>query len=416
MHKRLASVTLAAAFLLVAFAAVTPTAPAVRLARHPDYHAGTIAFSYLGDIWTASEDGTRTKRLTDHRARDVYPRFSPDGRLIAFSSNRYGNYDVFVVPATGGTPKRLTFHTGTDDVVGWTRDSQNVIFRSARGDGAFPTVATMYQVAVAGGQEQPLPVDWGYSGSFSPDGKSLVFNRHPSSWSRRHYRGSYAADLWIADLAGNRYTQLLADERYNRFWPMWGADGAIYFVGDPVANDKAVKPGSPDVRRSVNNIYKIPASGGTPIQVTRHTDGSLFWPSISSDGKVIVYEENFGIWKLDVATGKSTEVALDLASDEKENQVDVETVTNEVDSYDISPSGRRAVVSAKGQILTIATERGDITRVAPDDMASRNQFPKWSPDGKLIAFQSDRSGRDELWLSDPVAAEKAMAQPMEEAA
>ena len=159
MQRRLASVTLAAAFLLIAFDVVTPTASPVRLARHPDYHAGAIAFSYLGDIWTASEDGTRTKRLTDHRAREVYPRFSPDGRLIAFSSNRYGNYDVFVVPATGGTPKRLTFHTGTDDVVGWTRDSQNVIFRSARGDGTFPTVATMYQVAVAGGQEQPHQID-----------------------------------------------------------------------------------------------------------------------------------------------------------------------------------------------------------------------------------------------------------------
>ncbi len=325
----------------------------------------------------------------------------PTGVSIAFSSNRYGNYDVFVVPATGGTPKRLTFHTGTDDVVGWTRDSQNVIFRSARGDGAFPSVATMYQVAVSGGQEKPLPVDWGYSGSFSPDGKSLVFNRHPSSWSRRHYRGSYAADLWIADLTGNRYTPLLADERYNRFWPMWGTDGAIYFVGDPLPNDKTAKPGSPDVRRSVNNIYRIPATGGTPVQVTRHTDGALFWPSMSSDGKVIVYEENFGIWKLDVATGKSTEITLDLASDDKENQVDVEAVTNEVDSYDISPSGRRAVISAKGQILTIATERGDITRVAPDDMASRNQFPRWSPDGNFIAFQSDRSGRDEVWLSDP---------------
>ena len=99
-----------------------------------------------------------------------------------------------------------------------------------------------------------------------------------------------------------------------------------------------------------------------------------------------MYEENFGIWKLDVATGKSTEITLDLASDEKENQVDVEPVSGEVDAFDISPSGRRAVISARGQILTIATERGDITRVAPDDMASRNQFPKWSPDGNTSPF------------------------------
>src|SRR5438552_5687877 len=115
-------------------------------------------------------------------------------------------------------------------------------------------------------QEQPLPVDWGFWGTFSPDGKSLVFNRHPAVWSRQHYRGSYAADLWIADLTAKSYTKLLADERFNRYWPMWGADGAIYFVADPLPNDKSVAPGSADVRRSANNIYKIPASGGTPVQ------------------------------------------------------------------------------------------------------------------------------------------------------
>ena len=387
------------ALILLAWTTIA-AAGQIRLARHPDYHAGRVAFSYLGDIWTVNEDGTGVVRITDNGAREVYPRFSPDGRWIAFSSNRYGNYDVFVVPATGGTPKRLTYHTTTDDVVGWTRDSQRVLFRSGRGDGAFPNVAVLYEVPVAGGMEKPLPLDWGYWGSFSPDGKSLVFNRHPAVWSRQHYRGSYAADLWIANLSNNTFTRLLGDERYNRYWPMWAADDAIYFVADPLPNDRNVKAGSYEVRKSLNNIYKIPAKGGQPVQVTRHADGNVFWPSMSSDGKVIVYEDNFGIWKLDVATGRTNEIKIDITTDEKENEAEVVTVNNEVDAFDISPSGRRAVISARGQILTIATDRGDITRISPDRMASRNDQPKWSPDGKFIAFISDRSGRDEVWIAD----------------
>src|SRR4051812_33118816 len=390
---------------LVAFLALAPAAAwaaPVRLARHPDYNAGRITFSYLGDIWTASEDGANPHRVTDNLAREVYPRFSPDGKWIAFASNRYGNYDVFVIAAAGGTPRRLTYHTGNDEVVGWSRDGKNVVFRASRGDGAFPNVAVLYEVPATGGMEKPLPLDWGYWGSYSPDGKSLVFNRHPAVWSRQHYRGSYAADLWIANLGAGTYTKLLGDEQYNRYWPMWGADNAIYFVADPLPNDKSVKPGAPEVRRSANNIYRIPASGvGQPVQVTKHADGNVFWPSMSADGKTIVYEDNFGIWKLDVASGRSSEIKLDITTDEKDNEREIETITNEVDNFDISPSGRRAVISARGQILTIATDRGDITRIVPDAMASRSSDPKWSADGKYVAFVSDRSGRDEVWISDP---------------
>ena len=401
MIRRVAAAAFITALLVSAFGGRSQTSAPIKLARHPDYHAGKIAFSYLGDIWTANEDGTAPVRVTDHRGHEMYPRFSPDGRWIAFSSNRYGNNDVFVVSAGGGASRRLTFHSGNDEVVGWTRDSQRVVFRAARGAGAFPNVATLYEVPVGGGQEQPLPVDWGYYASFSPDGKSLVFNRHPAVWTRQHYRGSFAADLWIADLAGKTHTKLLPDERYNRYWPMWGADGAIYYVADPLPNDRSIVPGSADVRKSVNNIYKIPVGGGQPVQVTHHVDGNLFWPSMSSDGKVIVYEELFGIWRLDVATGKTNEIRIEIAADDKENEIDVETVKDELDAFDLSPSGRRAVISTHGQILTIATDRGDITRVVPDDMSSRNQFPKWSPDGKLIAYMSDKSGRDEIWISDP---------------
>ena len=153
------------AVLTLAAGTLPAGADPVKLARHPDYHAGRVAFSYLGDIWTAGEDGASVRRLTDNIARETYPRFSPDGKWIAFSSNRYGNNDVFIVPVGGGAPKRLTFHTGGDDVVGWTRDSQQVIFRAARGDGAFPSVAVLYQVPVTGGMEKALPLDWGYSGS-----------------------------------------------------------------------------------------------------------------------------------------------------------------------------------------------------------------------------------------------------------
>src|SRR5947208_5120040 len=157
IRRTSSAVFLAAVFLLVLSAASLVAAP-VRLARHPDYHAGKITFSYLGDIWVANEDGSNVQRITDNRAREMYPRFSPDGRWIAFSSNRYGNNDVFIIAAEGGAPRRLTFHTGNDEVVGWTRDSQNVLFRAAPGDGAFPNVATPCHVAGAGGQEQPLPV------------------------------------------------------------------------------------------------------------------------------------------------------------------------------------------------------------------------------------------------------------------
>ncbi len=212
--------------LLVAAALLLPAlVPAqVKILRHPTYSKGKVAFSYLGDIWIANENGSNAQRLTDNQAREIYPRFSPDGQWIAFSSNREGNYDVYVVPAAGGKPRQLTFHTADDNVVGWTPDGGKVLFSSVRGNGAFPTVATLWEVPLEGGIEQPVPTDWGAYASYSPDGRKLAFMRHPSVWSRKHYRGAYAADLWVLDISTHDVHQNRGQDDYkgNWLWPMYG--------------------------------------------------------------------------------------------------------------------------------------------------------------------------------------------------
>src|SRR5262249_4148179 len=183
---------LAAFTLLVASASAS--AREVKLVRYAHYHQGRIVFTYLADIWTASEDGRDVKRITVHHARDVYPRFSPDGRWIAFSSDRNGNMDVFIVPSEGGTPKQLTFHSADDTVLGWTPDSKAVLFSSNRGDDFMPR---LYTVAVDGGIERNVGSDMGISACFSPDGTKLAINRKGQVYWRKYYHGAMNTDVTV---------------------------------------------------------------------------------------------------------------------------------------------------------------------------------------------------------------------------
>jgi tricorn protease len=220
-------------------------------------------------------------------------------------------------------------------------------------------------------------------------------------WSRKHYRGSYAADLWVMDVAAKTSRRILDAElpdnmKPNNFWPMYG-NGAIYFVSDRSPN--SYKAGTPQVLTSINNIWVIGENGGQPEQLTRHTSGSLFWPSLSSDGNTIVYEENFGLWKLDLGSKETREIKIDITLDEKENNLETLTINGEADSFHLSPSGKRAVISTHGELFTIATDKGDVTRLTRSPGARDGQ-PSWSPDGKWIAFVSDQTGREEVWLCD----------------
>jgi tricorn protease len=388
--------------LVVLAGLCTPVADAVevKLVRHPHYHNGKIVFSYLGDLWTVNEDGSHPQRITVHSARDIHPRFSPDGKWIAFSSDRSGNNDVFVMPAEGGKARQLTYHSGGDLVVGWSRDSKKVIFQSSRGM-MYPGIPNLYEVPLSGGGEQPINTDWGYWGSYSPDGQKLAFNRHPMVWWRKHYRGSYAADLWVMDLAGNKFRRLIDndvadEEKANNLWPMFGQGGDIYFVSDRATKAKS---GTPQVLKSVNNIWKVNDSTGQLTQVTHHTSGALFWPGMSADGKVIVYEENFGLWKLDTGTGQSSEVKISVTADDQDNNHETLTFNSECDSFHVSPSGKRAVINVHGELFTIATDKGEIRRLTQTPHI-REQQPAWSPDGKWIAYVGEKDGLEQVIICD----------------
>jgi tricorn protease len=392
-------------YLVLAAATAAAMWAQTRLLRHPTYHQGQVTFVFQGDLWTAKDDGTNVRRLTTHKARESYPRYSPDGKWIAFSSNRFGNDDVFLMPAEGGPARQLTYHSGGDTVVGWTPDGKRVLFSAMRGDGAFPMVANLYEVPLDGGGERLVKTDWGAWGSYAPDGKKLAVMRRPGTWWRKHYRGAAAADVWLMDTASGQFTPLTdPDYKGNMLWPQYGARGEIYFVADRLPNEKNVAFGGPEVMKSVNNLWRVSERGGKPEQVTKHTSGSLFFPAISADGKTIVYEENFGLWKLDTASGRTAEIKINLPADEKDNEIEWKTLTSTADSYSLSPSGRRAAVSGHGEIFTIATDRGETQRVTRS--FRRDTSPVWSPNGKWIAYVSDETGREEVWVADELGKQR----------
>lgn len=351
-----------------------------RLVRYPHYHQGRIAFTYLGDIWTADESGANIRRLTVHRARDVYPRFSPDGKWIAFSSDRQGNHDVYVMPSEGGAARQLTFHSADDTVLGWSPDGKSVLFSAQRGE---DFMAKLYTVDVETTRERSAGPDMGLYGSYSPDGRRLAINRRSQAYWRKFYRGSYQSDVTVMDIAAKKFTDL-TDFNGMDAWPMWGRDGHIYFVSDRDTN-------------GVANIWRVPEQGGKSERVTSFTAGEVRWPGISADGKVVVFEHEFGVWKLDIASRRVSQIKLNISAETQENMAEIREFNSQLDDYDLAPSGRRIVFSTHGEIFTAPVEEGDLRQIT--DGPARDRDPQYSPDGKWIAFVSDRSGREEIFVA-----------------
>ncbi|HKO97255.1 MAG TPA: S41 family peptidase [Pyrinomonadaceae bacterium] len=350
-----------------------------RLVRYPHYHNGRIVFSYLGDVWTADENGQNIQRLTVNRARDVYARFSPDGKWIAFSSDRNGNLDVFIIPSQGGAAKQLTAHSSDDTVLGWAPDSKAVLFSSNRGE---EFTAQLYLVGTEGGMPWRAGTDMGVQASYSPDGKRIAYNPKSQAYWRKFYRGSNQSDVVVMDVASKKFSQLTDFDGHDS-WPMWGNDGFIYFVSDRDGN-------------GLTNIWRVADGGGRAERITSFKSGDVRWPSIGTDGRVIVFEHDFGIWKLDVAAKRATPIKLDIAAETQENMTEMQPFASQADDYDLAPSARRIVFTIHGEVFTAPVEEGDIKQIT--ESAARDRFVTFSPDGKSIAFVSDQSGREEIYV------------------
>jgi tricorn protease len=350
-----------------------------RLVRYPHYHGGKVTFSYLGDIWVANEDGSNVQRLTVHKGRDYNSRFSPDGKWIAFSSDRNGNLDVWVMPAGGGHARQVTTHSADDVTLNWTPDSKGVLFASTR---AGDFLNKLYVAPIGGGMPREAGPDYGLTGSFSPDGKKLVVNRKGQQYWRKFYRGAYQTDVTVMDLDSKTFTDL-TDFAGLDSWPLYGSDGSVYFVSDRDGN-------------GLTNLWKVSERGNHPEKVTTFTSGDVRFPTISGDGKTVVFEHDFGVWKLDVASKAVKPLKFDIAAETQEALVEWRDFNSQVDDFDAAPDGKRIAFSIHGQIFTAPVDEGDLVQITESPDRDRN--PDYSPDGKLLAYVSDKDGREEIYV------------------
>jgi len=378
------------ALTVILTASVNSNSQGTRLLRTPTVSADQIAFAYAQNIWAVPRSGGAARRITSFQGDTTNPRFSPDGKWIAFSGEYAGNMDVYVVAANGGEPKRLTWHPGGDLVQGWTPDGRSVMFASGRASWTPGGAPRFWTVPVAGGVEEPMPIPRGFQGKISPDGSKIAY-RMNNSWDdeRRNYRGGQNRPVWIVDLK----TFDLASPPWTDskdIDPVW-VGNTVYFISD---------------RDGVSNIWSYEPGSKRLAQVTKFTD--LDVQTMDSGSGTIVFEQAGYIHELDPRNGRSKIVNITATGDFPWMMPRWETVSNRMTNLEISPTGKRVLVEARGEIFTIPAEKGD-TRNITNSSGSAERDPAWSPDGKFISYFSDRSGEYRLY----VVAQDGLTPPRE---
>ena len=341
------------------------------LLRHPTVSATQIVFVYGGDLWSVAKEGGTAERLTATNGAASRPVFSPDGSEIAFTGTYDGNADVYVIPASGGTPRRLTYHPSPDLVIGWTRDGKQVLFASTRSS-SIGRHNKLFTVSREGGFPSELPLPIAAEGSYSPDGKELAYvplDHAFEIWKR--YRGGRTSPIWIAKLSDSSVTPVPRDNS-NDFNPMWVGD-RVFFLSD---------------RNGPMSLlaYDTKTKG---VSVALKNDGLDFKSASAGPGAIVI--EQFGaIWLYDLKSGTARKVDIRISADLPQLRPRFVNVANRIANADISPTGLRAVFEARGEILTVPAEKGDIRNLTNTPGADE-RYPSWSPDGTRIAYFSDQS-------------------------
>lgn len=354
------------------------------LLRSPDIHGDQIVFQYGDDLWTAQSDGTHARALTSGAGRKSDPHFSPDGRWIAYTGTYDGNEDVYVLPATGGEPRQLTYHPARDEVLGWAPDSTRVLFRSDR-NSYIPNYYTyfnrLFTVSLRGGLPRELPLPLGEQGAYSSDASQLVYvpytiSRPITAW--KHYRGGRMSRLWIADLSDSSTTEVPRGGG-NDFNPMWVGQ-QVYFLSD--------RDGTVALYRYDLASHKVSLAVGAERDIK----------SAATDGQNIILEQLGALRIFNLKSGEQRLVEVRITSDLPTLRSRFKNVAEEIINYGISPTGVRALFEAHGEIFTVASETGDVRNLTRSPgIADRD--PAWSPDGKSIAFFSDASGEYQLVIA-----------------